>query len=81
MEEEAHSAAEQTASEYISHHLTNLSVCYDHGEVVWNHCEGNFLALHVDTFVFSILLGIVFCALFGHTTELSNTGKPGSLMS
>jgi F-type H+-transporting ATPase subunit a len=81
MEEEAHSAAEQTAGEYISHHLTNLSVCYDHGEVVWNHCEGNFWALHVDTLVFSILLGIVFCALFGLVARRATSGRPGKLQA
>lgn len=81
MEEEAHSAAEQTASEYISHHLTNLSVCYDNGEVVWNHCEGNFWALHVDTLVFSIILGVVFCVLFGLVARRATSGRPGKMQA
>ncbi|MDX1562319.1 MAG: F0F1 ATP synthase subunit A [Gammaproteobacteria bacterium] len=77
---EGHAAA-QTASEYISHHLTNLSVCYDHGEVVWNHCEGNFWALHIDSMFFSLLLGGIFIWLFGRVAKKATTGRPGKLQA
>jgi F-type H+-transporting ATPase subunit a len=81
MEEETHSAAGQTASEYISHHLTNLSVCYDHGQLEWNHCEGNFLALHVDSMFFSLLLGGLFIWLFGRVAKNATSGHPGKLQA
>jgi F-type H+-transporting ATPase subunit a len=81
MEEEAHSAAEQTAGEYIGHHLTNLSVCRDQGEWVWNHCEGNFWALHADSMFFSLLLGGVFVWLFGRVARNAAKGRPGKLQA
>jgi F-type H+-transporting ATPase subunit a len=80
MEEEAHGAA-QTASEYIEHHLSNLTVCRDHGEWVWNHCEGNFWALNVDSMFFSILLGVVFLGLFGKVAKGASAGAPGKLQA
>jgi F-type H+-transporting ATPase subunit a len=80
MEEEAHAAAE-TAGDYIGHHLTNLSVCRDHGEWVWNHCDGIFWALNVDSMFFSVLLGAVFIALFGLVARRATTGRPGKLQT
>jgi F-type H+-transporting ATPase subunit a len=80
MEEEAHAAAE-TAGDYIGHHLTNLSVCRDNGEVVWNHCDGNFWALNVDSMFFSVLLGVVFIVLFGLVAKRATTGRPGKLQA
>ena len=83
MEEEAHSVAEQTASEYIQHHLTNLTVCKDHGEWVWgaSHCTGNFWALNVDSMVISLLLGLVFITLFRSVAKTATTGRPGKLQA
>ena len=81
MGEEVHSAAEQTASEYIQHHLTNLSVCRDHGEWVFNHCESNIWALHLDSMFFAIALGILFCWLFGRVAKNATSGRPGKLQT
>lgn len=80
MEEESHGAA-QTASEYIEHHLSNLTICRDQGEWVWNHCEGNFWALNVDSMFFSVLLGVVFLWLFGKVAKQASAGKPGKLQA
>jgi F-type H+-transporting ATPase subunit a len=82
MEEEAHGAA-QTSSEYIQHHLTNLTVCKDH-EGAWavgSHCAGNFWAINADSMIFSIVLGIVFCALFGLVAKRATSGRPGKLQA
>jgi F-type H+-transporting ATPase subunit a len=81
MEEEGHSAATQTASEYIGHHLTNLSVCRVDGGWEWNHCDGNFWTLHVDSMFFSLLLGAIFCGLFWLVARKATTGRPGKLQS
>ena len=81
MEGEAHSAAEQTAGEYINHHLTNLTVCRDHGEWVWNHCDGIFLAINVDSMFYSLLLGGLFIWLFGRVAKNATTGRPGKLQA
>ena len=82
MEEEAHSEAGRTAGEYISHHLTNLTLCRDHGNwAVGSHCEGNFWAINLDSMIFSILLGIVFIWLFGRVARNATTGRPGKLQA
>jgi F-type H+-transporting ATPase subunit a len=81
MEEEAHGAA-QTSTEYIQHHLTNLTVCRDHG--AWelgHHCDGNFWALNVDSMFFSLVLGIVFCGIFRLVAKNASSGRPGKLQS
>lgn len=78
MEEEVHSAAEQTASEYISHHLTNYTVCKDHGEwAIGSHCDGIFMAINLDSMFFSLLLGGIFVALFGLVARKATSGRPG----
>jgi F-type H+-transporting ATPase subunit a len=81
MEGEEHSAAGQTSTEYIGHHLTNLSVCRDHGEWVWNHCDGIFLALNVDSMVVSIALGLLFILLFRSVAKNATKGRPGKLQA
>jgi len=81
MEDEAHGAA-QTSTEYIQHHLTNLTVCKDHGEwAVGHHCDGNFWALNVDSMFFSLVLGIVFCGVFWLVAKRMTTGRPGKLQA
>jgi F-type H+-transporting ATPase subunit a len=79
--EESHGGAEQTASEYIQHHLTNLQVCRDHGEWVWGHCAGNFWTINVDSMFFSILLGVLFLYLFGKVAKQASVGKPTKLQA
>lgn len=81
MEEEAHSAAE-TASEYIGHHLTNLTVCRNDGEwAVGSHCEGILWAVNADSMFFSLLLGVAFCWLFGRVAKNATSGRPGKLQA
>ncbi|MDH3418524.1 MAG: F0F1 ATP synthase subunit A [Gammaproteobacteria bacterium] len=79
--EESHGAAEQTASEYIQHHLTNLQVCRDHGEWVWGHCAGNFWTVNVDSMAFSVLLGVLFLAVFRRVATLATSGNPTRLQA
>ncbi len=79
--EESHGGAEQTASEYIQHHLTNLQVCRDHGEWVWGHCAGNFFTLNVDSMFFSVLLGLVFVFFFRKVAKQATAGKPTKLQA
>ena len=82
MEEEGHSEVGRTASEYISHHLTNLTVCRPHGEwELGHHCDGIFIALNVDSMIFSVLLGGLFIWLFGRVAKRATTGKPGRLQA
>jgi F-type H+-transporting ATPase subunit a len=81
MEEEAHGAA-QTSTEYIQHHLTNLTVCRDHGQwAVGHHCDGIFWALNLDSMFFSVVLGLLFCGVFWTVARKASTGRPGKLQA
>jgi F-type H+-transporting ATPase subunit a len=71
----------ETASEYIQHHLTNLTVCRKDGDWVWNECKGNFWAVNVDSMAFSVVLGLVFCFLFYRVAKKATTGRPGRLQA
>jgi F-type H+-transporting ATPase subunit a len=71
----------QTPSEYIEHHLTNLQVCKQDGEWVWNQCQGNFWTLNVDSMFFSVLLGFVFIFVFSRVAARATSGKPGKLQA
>jgi len=71
----------ETASEYIQHHLTNLTVCRKDGDWVWNECKGNFWAVNVDSMAFSLVLGLVFCFLFYRVAKKATTGRPGRLQA
>ncbi len=73
--------ANQSAGEYIAHHLQNLQVCRDNGEWVWNHCQGNFYTLNVDSMVFSVLLGLLFIFLFRKVAKSATSGVPSKLQS
>ncbi|HET8698930.1 MAG TPA: F0F1 ATP synthase subunit A [Gammaproteobacteria bacterium] len=63
----------ETSTEYIQHHLTNLTVCRKDGDWVWNECKGNFFALNVDSMAFSLILGVVFCYLFRRIAKKATT--------
>jgi F-type H+-transporting ATPase subunit a len=56
-----------TGSEYIVHHLTNLT-----------HGEGT-SAFHLDSLFFSVLLAIVFVGFFGLVARRATAGKPGRM--
>jgi F-type H+-transporting ATPase subunit a len=75
------SGTEQTASEYIQHHLKNLQVCQDNGEWVWNHCSGNFWAINVDSMFFSLILALFLGWIFRSVAKNATTGRPGKLQA
>jgi F-type H+-transporting ATPase subunit a len=87
MAEDAHGAAEaaghgaaeggKSVNEYITHHLQNLTVCTgEDGGLVWNHCDGQFWALNVDSLFFAVLLGGLFCFVFSRVAARATTGVP-----
>jgi F-type H+-transporting ATPase subunit a len=63
------SAAAETPTEYIIHHLTNLSM----GEGLH--------ALHLDTLFFSVLLGAVFLFVMIRAGRRATVGVPGGLQN
>lgn len=90
----------QTVSEYITHHLTNLTygklpegferedgtVIGQGGEWVMAHggaeaSSMGFNAIHVDSMLWSIGLGIVFCWLFRSVAKKAESGVPSGMVN
>lgn len=72
-----------TSTEYIKHHLTNLTFGkFPNGD--WGFAQNaaeakamGFWAIHVDTMAFSIVLGVVFLWLFRLASRRATSGVPG----
>ncbi|MFW2437885.1 MAG: F0F1 ATP synthase subunit A [Arenicellales bacterium] len=76
-----------TSSEYIKHHLTNLTYG-QHTDGSWGLAhsaeeakEMGFWAFHVDTLGFSVLLGGLFLFFFSKAAKYATSGVPGSLQN
>jgi len=76
-----------TSSEYIKHHLTNLTYG-QHADGSWGLAhsaeeakEMGFWAFHVDTLGFSIVLGALFIFLFSKAAKGATSGVPGGLQN
>jgi F-type H+-transporting ATPase subunit a len=76
-----------TSSDYIKHHLQNLTFGR-HADGSWGIAhsaeeakEMGFWALHLDSLFFSIVLGLVFLYLFRKVAARVTTGVPGGLQN
>ncbi|MDB4836892.1 F0F1 ATP synthase subunit A [Marinomonas sp.] len=76
-----------TASEYIQHHLQNLTYG-QHPDGSWGIAHGakeaaemGFWAIHLDTMAFSIGLGILFLWLFRKAAKKASTDVPSGLQN
>jgi len=74
----------KTSGEFIQHHLQNLQICKGDDGWVWNVkevCSGNFWAFNVDSMVFSLILGVVFVAIFSSIVRNASKGTPGKMQA
>ncbi len=76
-----------TSSEYIKHHLTNLTFG-QHADGSWGLAhtaqeakEMGFWAFNVDTLGFSVLLGALFLFFFSKAAKHATSGVPGALQN
>lgn len=79
--------ADQTTSEYIKHHLQNLTYGR-HPDGSWGFAHTaeeaqamGFWAIHVDSMVWSILLGGLFILIFRSVAKRATAGVPGGLQN
>lgn len=96
----ASSGQEQTVSEYIVHHLTNLTYGklpggFERGEGVvvpeggeWTMAHGadeiaamGFNAIHVDSMIWSVGLGLIFCWLFRSVAKKASSDTPSGIVN
>lgn len=70
-----------TPTGYIQHHLHNLQVCSVDGGFGWGHecVNAGFWTLNIDSMFWSVLLGVIFLAIFRHVARKASTGVPGRL--
>lgn len=75
----AASGGELTGSQYILHHLTNARMCSTDGGLAFNKAcaDSGFWVWHIDTFAWSVALGILFLAVFRNAAKKADTGVPG----
>ena len=76
----------QTGSDYIKHHLTNLTFGKSDGswkiaETAQEAQEMGFYAIHLDSMGWSIALGFIFIILFSVVGKRATTGVPGGLQN
>ena len=76
-----------TASEYVTHHLQNL-VYGIKADGTWGFAhtseearEMGFMAIHVDSMFWSILLGVIFLGIFRSVATKMTSGVPGGLQN
>ncbi len=74
------------SADYITHHLTNWTYgCTDTGCKVAENAkevsEMGFSAIHLDSMLWSVGLGIVFCLLFRSVAKKATSGTPGKLQA
>ena len=76
-----------TSSEYIKHHLTNLTYgqfpdgTWGLAHTAQEAKEMGFWAFHLDTLGFSIVLGLLFLFLFRKVAKYASEGVPGGLQN
>lgn len=83
----AEANAEITSNEYISHHLTNWTFG-NHPTEGWivaetkqQASEMGFNAIHLDSMLWSIGLGVLFCAIFYTVAKRATSGVPGKMQA
>ena len=76
-----------TATEYIQHHLNNLTFGH-HPVNGWSFAHGGkeatemgFMAIHVDTIGWSLVLGIVFSTIFYLGAKRATSGVPTGMLN
>lgn len=80
-------AAEQTSSDYIAHHLTNWTYgqkadgTWGVAHTAEEAAQMGFNAIHLDSMLWSIGLGIFFCALFWCVGRKATSGVPTKLQA
>ncbi len=72
------------SADYITHHLTNWTYSFADGKVAETTKEASemgFWSIHLDSMLWSIGLGAIFCFIFWAVARKATSGKPGKLQA
>lgn len=71
------------AKDYIPHHLTNLGLCKNEAGawMVGDCTKAGFWTFHLDTIGFSVVLGLIFCAIMVWASRKATTGVPSGVIN
>lgn len=72
--EEGHGGEAHSSGEYVVHHLTNLKLDL-HTMAIDPHATG-FWVIHLDSIIFSVLLGLLFLVIFRRVAVNATSGVP-----
>ncbi|MGQ0620297.1 MAG: F0F1 ATP synthase subunit A, partial [Panacagrimonas sp.] len=72
--EGGHGGEAQTSGEYVVHHLTNLKL--DLQTMAIDPLATGFWVIHLDSIIFSVLLGLVFLVIFRGVAAKATSGVP-----
>lgn len=78
---------EMNTSDYIRHHLENLTFgkisdgSWGFAHTLEQVKEMGFWAFNVDTFICSLLAGVIFCLVFYAASRKATSGNPGNLQN
>lgn len=76
-----------TSTEYIKHHLTNWTYGkmpdgqWQVAETAEQAQQMGFNAIHLDSMLWSVTLGLIFCLVFWRAARRANAGVPGKFQS
>ncbi|MDU3850657.1 MAG: F0F1 ATP synthase subunit A, partial [Citrobacter koseri] len=71
-----------TPQEYISHHLNNLQIDLRTFSLVDPHNPpATFWTLNIDSMFFSVVLGLLFLAMFRSVAKKATSGVPGKFQT
>ena len=77
--EQGQGGESQTSGDYVLHHLTNLKL--DLGTMtIDSHAKG-FWVLHLDSVIFSVLLGLLFLFVFRRAAAGATAGVPSGIQN
>lgn len=77
--EQAHGGEAHSSGEYVVHHLTNLKL--DLHTMSIDPLATGFWVIHLDSIIFSVVLGLIFLVIFRRVAAKASSGVPSGIQN